>query len=201
MPSTIAAQQKTSSKQTTAPKQTATSKQPASAKPPASAEQIADSGPLAVREFQKRVNAYVKLQKQLEVGLGKQKSTPSPEAIAARRQVLARKIRTARARAKVGDIFTPEVTEEFRRLIGITMNGKEGAQIRASLKSAEPVTVPLGVNDPYPTSVPLQSTPASLLLNLPQLPKELDYRVVGGKLILRDVEANLILDIIQEVGI
>ena len=165
------------------------------------ADETADSGPLAIREFQKRVNAYVKLQKQLEAGLGKSKSTPSPEAIAARRQALARKVRAARAQAKVGDIFTAEITAEFRRLIGITMNGKEGAQIRASLKSAEPVTVPLGVNDPYPTSVPLQSTPPSLLLNLPQLPKELDYRVVGGKLILRDVEANLILDIIQEVGI
>jgi hypothetical protein len=78
------------------------------------------------------------------------------------------------------------------------MQGPRAARVRKSLKSAEPVTIPLDVNQAYPSSVPLQSTPASLLLNLPHLPKGLDYRIVGRRLVLRDVNANLIIDIIPD---
>jgi hypothetical protein len=165
----------------------------------ASADESPDGPRLAVSEFQKHVTAYMTLRKKLVAGLGPQKSTASPQVIAARTQLLAGKIRAARANAKVGQIFTPPVAAEFHRLIGLTMQGKEADQIRASLKSAEPVKVPLRVNGPYPTAVPLQSTPPSLLLNLPELPKEIDYRVVGRTLILRDVDANLILDFIPDV--
>ena len=54
------------------------------------------------------------------------------------------------------------------------------------------------VNDPYPHHVPLQSMPPSLLQSLPKLPKELDYRVVGRDSVLRDTEANLIVDFIPD---
>ena len=76
------------------------------------------------------------------------------------------------------------------------MKGPQAARIQDSLQRAEPVQLELQVNAVYPASVPLQSTPPSLLLNLPKLPPEVDYRVVGDKLVLRDVEANLIVDFI-----
>ena len=165
------------------------------------ADQTPDPGPLAIAEFQKRVSDYVALRKKAEAGLGRPKSSNSQKAIAGRTQELARKIRAARLNARAGEIFTPLAAAEFRRLIGITMQGKDSAEIRASLKSAEPVALHLRVNDPYPSTIPLQSTPPSLLVNLPQLPKEVDYRVVGHTLMLRDVEANLILDYITDVVI
>ena len=102
--------------------------------------------------------------------------------------------------ARQGDIFTPEISAEFRRLIGITRQGPEAQRIHESLKHAEPLRPrPLRVNAAYPAKVPLQSTPPSLLLNLPKLPPELEYRVVGHDLILRDIEANLIVDFIVNV--
>jgi hypothetical protein len=55
----------------------------------------------------------------------------------------------------------------------------------------------LKVNAPYPDSAPLSSVPPSLLLKLPELPKELDYRFVGRNLILHEVNAGLIVDYIQ----
>ena len=67
-----------------------------------------------------------------------------------------------------------------------------------SLRRSEPVRIPLRVNDTYPEKLPLQTTPPTLLLNLPKLPEELDYRVVGNNLVLRDVEANLIVDFIPQ---
>ena len=39
----------------------------------------------------------------------------------------------------------------------------------------------------------MQTTPPTLLLNLPKLSEKLDYRIVGNNLVLRDVEANLIV--------
>jgi hypothetical protein len=54
----------------------------------------------------------------------------------------------------------------------------------------------LRVNQQYPKGIPLQTTPPSLLLNLPKLPKGLSYRVVDNTLFLLDEEANLIVDFI-----
>ncbi|HKT11053.1 MAG TPA: hypothetical protein VJW77_04430 [Terriglobia bacterium] len=41
---------------------------------------------------------------------------------------------------------------------------------------------------------PVETTPPSLLLNLPKLPAELEYRVVQHDLVLHDVKANLVVD-------
>jgi len=68
------------------------------------------------------------------------------------------------------------------------------------LRHAEPVKpLNLQVNDKYPEGVPLQSTPPSLLLDLPKLPPEVEYRIVGHDLVLRDVKANLIVDFVNNV--
>ena len=53
------------------------------------------------------------------------------------------------------------------------------------------------MNAKYPSSAPLPTVPANLLLNLPTLPKELDYRIVNKDLILRDVDADIIVDFMQ----
>jgi hypothetical protein len=36
--------------------------------------------------------------------------------------------------------------------------------------------------------------PPNILLRLPELPKDMEYRFVGRHLILRDVRANMIID-------
>jgi hypothetical protein len=150
-------------------------------------------------DFQKRVEDYVKLRKTAHEGLPKLKPTKSPDAILSHEHGLAHRIRQLRRQARQGDLFTPEVSAEFRRLIGITMQGTDAAQIGKSLHRAEPVHLKaLRVNQSYPKQVPLQSTPPTLLLNLPKLPPEVEYRVVGRALVLRDVEANLIVDFIPD---
>ena len=71
--------------------------------------------------------------------------------------------------------------------------------IRQSLRSAEPVQLHLEINDTYPEHAPLQSTPPSLLENLPKLPPEIEYRITGRDLVLLDSKANLVVDIIRGV--
>src|SRR5437868_606886 len=120
-------------------------------------------------DFQQRATKYLDLRKQVA---GKSpKPTDSPEAIAASQQKLGEAIRAARAGAKQGEIFTPELTAFFRRQIAAALNGRKGNEIRASLKHAEPVNLKLHVNQTYPEKVPLQSTPPSLLQSLPEPPQ------------------------------
>jgi len=45
-------------------------------------------------------------------------------------------------------------------------------------------------------SAQMATMPPSLLKVLPPLPKELEYRILGRYLIVRDVDASLILDYI-----
>jgi hypothetical protein len=163
----------------------------------ACAQEKVNAGAQLLADFQKRVAEYVKVHKMARAEVHGLKPTDSPEAIEHHEHKLAHEIRETRRSAQAGDIFTPQIAEEFRRLIKETMSGPAATKIRASLRSASPVVLPvLKVNDPYPAGVALQSTPPSLLMNLPQLPPELDYRVVGRTLILRDVEANLVVDCI-----
>jgi hypothetical protein len=50
------------------------------------------------------------------------------------------------------------------------------------------------VNQIYPTTYPLATFPPALLPLLPTLPEYVEYRVVQNYLVLRDIEANVILD-------
>jgi hypothetical protein len=153
---------------------------------------------LALQDFQKRVDDFVRLEKNLAKGLSATKPTTEPETILDRQHELAGKIRAARKQAKQGDIFTPDIAKEFRRLLALARQGQNDTHIKKSLERAEPVRLTLHVNDAYPPDIPLQSTPPSILLNLPRLPPEVEYRIVGRTLVLRDIVANLVIDLIPD---
>lgn len=150
-----------------------------------------------VADFEKRVAEYLKLRKEVAAGLPRLKPAESATAIKAHETALAERIRRARSQAKQGDLFTPAIAAEFRRLIAIAMKGQRETRIRESLKSGEPVNLALHVNQKYPSGAPLQSTPPTLLTNLPKLPDSLRYDIVGGSLVLHDVAANLVVDIMN----
>lgn len=145
-----------------------------------------------VAEFQQRARQYLDWR---EKTAGKPPApTNSPEKIVAGRRDLANKVRVARAGAPQGQIFTSEVAGYFRREIAVTLNGRSGRQVLTSLLHAEPTSMQLQINESYPEKVALQSTPPTLLMNLPELPKGLEYRILGRELVLRDSDANIIVD-------
>jgi hypothetical protein len=45
----------------------------------------------------------------------------------------------------------------------------------------------------------MATMPPGLLKVLPALPKELEYRIIGRDLVLRDVDASLIIDYVPNV--
>jgi len=150
-------------------------------------------------DFSRRVSDYVKLRKDADSGVPALKSSNSPREIAQRERLVAEKIQSARAQARQGDIFTPQIADVFKKLIRDSFKAEQGRQIHQSLRHAEPVKgIAAKVNRRYPRAVALQSMPPTLLQNLPELPKDLDYRIVDRDLILRDVQANLVIDMIAD---
>jgi len=165
----------------------------ASTQAPAPSAGQADS--LIAKDFENRVGKYLRLRKN-QAG-NSPKPTSSPDQLADQRHSLAARLREARSDAKQGDIFTPQISNYFKRQIAASLDGPNGANPRKSLQHAEPVRgLSLQVNQPYPDGVPLQSMPPTLLMKLPKLPKELEYRIVGRDLILYDTVPNMIVDYI-----
>jgi len=149
------------------------------------------------KEFTNRVHAYIQLRD--AQGNKLSKPTSSAEQVTRERREFADRVRVARGNVKQGAIFGPPVDALFRKQIADTFAGPNGNKIRASLRHAEPVrTMNLGVNDFYPSGIPLQSTPPSLLLDLPVLPKGLRYQIVGRDLVLLDTTTNLIVDVLRD---
>ncbi len=151
------------------------------------------------KEFTDRVQEYVKLHKGVEATLPPLKPTDLPEMIAAHQQALARKIREARPRARRGDIFTPKADQAFRRAMRREFQGSHAAHARATIQQGAPLKeVRLQVNQPYPEAAPYTTVPPTLLLKLPKLPDEVAYRIADRDLVLLDVKANLVVDLIPK---
>lgn len=154
--------------------------------------QNGDEGP--AKEFQERIGHYLAAKKKQDIA---KKPTDSPDKLAQEKQQTAEKTKNARPQARRGDIFTPTVAAYFKKQIESTLQGPDGDKVRASMRHAEPLpNVQLKVNAKYPRNLPLQSTPPTLLMNLPPLPKELQYRIVGSTLVLYDMASGLIVDFI-----
>ena len=155
---------------------------------------VANPDAVTQQDFKKRIDAYVALHHSAEKDVGALKETTDAAAIKAAQNALAQRIAAARADAKPGDIFTPDIRNRFRELLAPHLKGEDGRDAREIVKDDAPPTVPFKVNASYPEGKPLPTVPAQLLLNLPPLPKEVEYRIIDKHLILRDTEANLIVD-------
>jgi hypothetical protein len=148
-------------------------------------------------DFAKRIDAYMSVRKRVTDSVGDLDPTRSQAEIATRATALGQGLIAARAQAKQGDIFTPELSafvaalikQEYARRPAPVIETRDDQQ--EELPNFEPK-----VNQIYPTTYPLATFPPALLPLLPPLPEEVEYRIVRDNLVLRDIEANLILDYI-----
>lgn len=147
-----------------------------------------------VKAFQNSVKAYVKLREQAKEKLPKLSKDSTPEEIKAFDAAFEDAVRKARAGAKPGDVFSKDIVNYLRTLIKTEFKGKDRVEIRETILEADTKGVPLRVNYPYPASKELTQIPPTLLLTLPELPKEVKYRFVGRHLLLVDTDNGLIID-------
>jgi hypothetical protein len=68
--------------------------------------------------------------------------------------------------------------------------------VLANIDDEAPTVKTPSIHLRFPVASQMATMPPSLLAALPELPRELEYRIVGNYLVLRDVDAALILDYI-----
>jgi hypothetical protein len=162
---------------------------------PAAAQDGGQTGELqTVSAFEGRAKAYSRLREGLEDKLPKLPKEATPEQIEAHKTTFRQMVREARAGAKQGDVLTPDIASVIRAMLKREYRGQELKELRQTVMEAETQGVPLRVNHSYPESKELVEMPPTLLLKLPQLPKQLRYRFVGQNLLLVDRENGLIVD-------
>jgi hypothetical protein len=96
-------------------------------------------------------------------------------------------IMTLRANAQPGDVFAPDYQPYFIKIIQDDFKTRSAADRKAMI-SELPRNMKVDINTIYPTTMPLETFPPALLRKLPDLPPELEYRIVGRSLILRDAK-------------
>lgn len=151
----------------------------------------------AILAFHQHLEAYMKVHNEAEGKVPNLKRTDDPEEISGRQKALAEMIMTLRAGAQEGVVFAPDVQTHFRTIITEDFARRSLADRRALVHEL-PKGATVSVNTFYPTTIPLITFPAALLQKLPDLPPELEYRIVLRHLILRDVKANLIVDVLRD---
>ena len=105
-------------------------------------------------------------------------------------------IRDARRGSRPGDILSPALATRILQLVRTDLASRAFLEREAILEEVPQVRVQ--VNDRYPPGAPLATTPPLLLARLPPLAPELQYRFLGRTLILLDVDANIIVDVIPD---
>lgn len=152
----------------------------------------------AFEAFEARVKEYVAMREGIEGKLPKLPKDATPEQIEAHKAAFQDAVRAARSGAKQGDLFAPVLAGHIREVIKSETKPKEKQEVRETVLESEVKGVPLRVNHPYPESEELLEMPPTLLLKLPQLPKQVRYRYVGRSLLLVDRENALIIDFMPD---
>ena len=154
----------------------------------------ATASPASLAAFKQRVDAYVKLRKDIAKDMPEVKETGDPKKISEREKKLGDAIAMARSSAKAGDIIG-DLAPYLSRILAEDWNSRTEAEKKGLLEEIPPNLV-LKVNQAYPTTIPLVSVPGKLLAQLPMLPEEVEYRIVDRRLLLRDRDANVIVDVL-----
>ena len=141
-------------------------------------------------DFTARVSSYYELRRNLQKGLPVLTVTDYPAEIKSTQLALANRIRAARHRARSGEIFTPTIRVEFRKVLSLAID----ANTLGAIMDDNPGKISHHINGTYPEGEPFSTMPPNILAVLPRLPDDIHYRFLGRDLILLDTAANVILD-------
>ena len=152
-----------------------------------------------IAQFQSAVTDYTELHRRLEQGVEPIVVTTDVQAIERGIDAMAAAMRTARPGAKQGDLFTPALAGIFRAVIdeALRAHGLTVEEVRAAaMDDAAGTRVSLRVYGAFQWHA-ASAMPACMFEALPQLPPELEYRLVGPDMVLVDLHANLIVDVLR----
>ena len=147
--------------------------------------------------FDKSIQDYRDLHRRLARATPPLQVTADPAQLRNAVDSLGQAIRLARPTARPGNVFTEAVANMFRRRIDCALCRVDVMALIAEMgEDAEPNAPPPVVNGPFPWRSGNAIWP-SVLAVLPELPEELHYGFVGVDLVLIDIRANVVVDILE----
>ena len=152
---------------------------------------------VAIKQFEAAIAAYLALRKRL------MEEVPGPTAQSSSAQLthatdaLAAAIQRSRSKARPGDLFVASVVPVIKQRVVDAVRRENLGAVLAGIDDEDTKPTTPSIHMRFPAAAPLATMPPSLLAVLPALPESLEYRIVGDFLVLRDVEAALILDFIS----
>jgi hypothetical protein len=154
-----------------------------------------------LRAFEEAAGAYVALHRHVERGLPPPAISPDAGEIFDAVDAMAAAMRAARPDAQEGDVFNPKASVLLRLRIRMSIldAGDDPAAIKRLLTGDLPIEpgVPLpAVNGGFSWELPA-FMPSCVLAALPVLPPELEYRFVERDLVLIDMHADLVVDVLR----
>jgi hypothetical protein len=149
--------------------------------------------------FEQRVAAYAELSRRIDAGFPPLAPSDDLQMLAWRRASVAAAITAERRHAQQGDIFDTRVAPAVRDVITNALIGVDLELMLADL--FEDCNVPADyrpqVNGTYLDSAS-HAMPPRLLAALPRLPEGIQYRLINRDLLLWDVNADVIIDVLPD---
>jgi hypothetical protein len=150
----------------------------------------------SLQEFQTRLDQYFELRNSLSKKLQPLSPTPNAAELERRQEALAAAIRRARTQAKRGDLIPPAVAQLIATIVRDDFQRRNPT---AKMGVFEEVAARKGaslINKSYPADQALPTVPPLLLMNLPKLPDNLQYRFVGRDIVILDGDLQVVVDYI-----
>jgi hypothetical protein len=159
------------------------------------------AGDNTVQHFTRNVSAYLVLRQHAAASVPKLTVTSDPARLERAEADLGKAIRAARSGAHQGDIFSADVAVALRRRLSATVRQHALTATGVVAQIDEDVTktkdrVPV-VNGRFVWDRG-SVLPIEILNALPELPAGLEYTFVDRTLVLVDVDADLIVDILPD---
>jgi hypothetical protein len=153
----------------------------------------------AIAQFEAAIADYLAMRRRLTDEIPRPEPNSTSVQLNNASDALAAAIQRSRQNAQAGDLFVAPVTPVFKRTVDDAVRTASLREALAGIDDEEsPVRAPK-IHMRFPGAAPLATMPPSLLAVLPVLPKELEYRIIGRFLVLRDVDAALIVDFIPDL--
>jgi hypothetical protein len=154
----------------------------------------------ALNRFNQQIASYMTIRNEVQDRVGVPQTSSNSTDIVAMQSALAHGIRKARPRAQAGDIFNSDIGYEFRRRIqhALQSHGVSEGGLLADLGRDSPDSpCTLAVNGSFDWRFG-EMMPPSIIEALPDVPWPLQYRFVCRDLVLLDVDAGLIVDVLPD---
>jgi hypothetical protein len=150
--------------------------------------------------FVDRVNDYAAVQRMIISSLGPPLVWSEAEQVLRQQRRFANAMREVRPILGNGGFFTPDVSKYFREHIDAIVQ-ETGLDVTTAIEAPDEEEIIVAAAPRAAEPVPWNAGPMmwpSMLLALPELPPELEYRFIGRHLAIVDGLANLVVDVLHD---